>query len=906
MLEQKSTLKVFISFCGSDRSLKNTIKERLFSLNNYFKAKDIVLEVIEMDTHCSGDWASWMIDAIDASDCFVPIITENILHADVEKRVYEEIVEARNRGKIRIPFIVSDEELPSKFRANLNGTSEVRVRSDYLNLNEKLDELVNKVKISLDNVCNGENQADILPDYLQINDDDSFVGREKEMQEIKEILEKNNVVILHGEGGIGKTSLAKHFFLTHKDLYSKAYLLSSPNGIKDSIGNLHLNNVYSSSKSLEERYNDNLKQMSALSEKTILIMDNCDCGVTQEELNHIRNLHCRFIITSRPSFDSEYIVKKIGPMEDEDLIRLVYKKYPSIEKDNDKSKEEVEKLLKNLFEYAGRHTLTIEMAASIMNSGDLSIEEITNSLLEVTETCKTAHTDKKNTIYERLSTLYNLVDLTEEEMKVLHALTLISPINGIKRKELKKLLNLQDNNAINHLIENTLIKFDEENKIVNLHPLFSDVLYKKENIKDLFEENKEIIEWIIDFCVDDKDISTKKAKKEYCEYVLNKREEILSNKKDIRFQLLLNLTDLYRDLSDIISAIETCKKAIEISQDNIIALADLYTNLGWLYLNNSEFDEAYNSLMRALDLHKEIYKGNEEHLALADAYNNLGVLCKDIGRFEESEDYYKKSLVIKNKVFKDQPHQSMALTYNNLGYLYREMRQYNDAQECILKALEIQKHYYNDDLLRPEVALTYNLLGLVSRDLKEFKQAEEYYKKSLEIRLNIYKDDPNHFDLATTYNNLGLLYKDLKRFDSAIIYLQKSLAIKQIIYKNNVFHPWIANTYHNLGLTYFDMEDYVNAEKCYLEALYIRKTVFKANPNHPSFALLNRDLGILYLKQNRYEEAIEQLLASENCLKANKLQINLKEVYLLIKETYSLLNKNDKVKEYSLKIEELN
>lgn len=908
MTEKKSTLKVFISFCNADRSLKEAIKARLSNLDNYFKAKDIVLEIIEMDTHCTGDWATWMIEAVASSDCIISIITNNILHADVEKRVYEEIVEARNKGKIRIPFIVSDEELPPKYRANLNGTSEVRVRNDYLNLNEKLDELVNKVKISLDSICNGfNNQVDILPDYLQINEDDSFVGREKEMQEIKEILDNNNVVILHGEGGIGKTSLAKHFFLTHKDLYSKAYLLSSPNGIKDSIGNLHLNNVYSSSKSLEERYNDNLQHMKTLSEKTILIMDNCDCGITQEELNHIRNLHCRFIITSRPSFDSQYIVKRIGPMEDEDLIKLVYKKYPSIEKDNNKSKEEVEKLLVNLFEYAGRHTLTIEMAASIMNSGDLSIEEITSSLLEVTETCKTAHTDKKNTIYERLSTLYNLVDLTEEEMMVLHALTLISPINGIQRKQLKRILHLQDNNAINHLIENTFIKFDEENKIVNLHPLFSDVIYKKENVKDLFLANKEIIQWVIDFPIDDKDISTKKAKKEYCEYILNKREEILNDKKDIRFQLLLILTDLYRDLSDVTSAIETCKKTIDFSKEenNNLSLAELYTNLGWLYLNNSEFDEAFNSLKIALDLQKEIYQGNEDHLALADAYNNLGVFCKDVGRFEESEAYYKKSLVIKNKVFNNQPHQSIALTYNNLGYLYREMGQYKIAYDCILKALDIQKSYYNNDLQRPEVALTYNLLGLISRDLKELKQAEEYYKKSLEIRLNIYKDDLNHFDLATTYNNLGLLYKDLKMFDSAIIYLQKSLSIKQIIYRNNLFHPWIANTYHNLGLTYFDMGDYLNSEKCYLEALYIRKTVFKSNLNHPSFAKLYRDLGSLYLKQKRYEEALEQLLDSEKCLKLNKLQTNLKELYLLIKETYLFLDNKDKAKEYSLKIETL-
>ena len=882
-MSEKAVLKVFISFCGVDRMFKNIIKNKLNSLNEYFNAKEIALEIVEMDTHCFGDWATWMINAVSSADCIIPIITDNVLHADVEKRVYEEIVEARNKGKIRIPFIISDDnELPANYRANLNGTSEIRVNSNLSDLDNKLDELVLKTKNSLDMVCKGfVNQEDIMPEYLELNDEDYFVGREKEMQEIRTMLENNNVVILYGEGGIGKTSLAKQFFLKNKDLYSKAYLLSSPNGIKDSIGNLHLNNVYSSSKDLDERYKDNLNHLRSLSEKTILIMDNCDCGVTKEEISNIRNLHCRFIITSRPSFESDYIIKRIGPMEDEDLIKMVYKKYPSIEKDNSKTTEEVKESLIKLFEYAGRHTLTIEMAAAIMNSGDLSIEEITDRLLEVTETCKTAHTDKKNTIYERLSTLYNLVDLSLEEKRIIHSLSLVSPINGIERKQLKRVLNLSDNNAINHLIENTFIKFDEEKKKVNLHPLFSDVVFKKENIENLFSENKDIIDWILSYEINEGDISTKKIKKEYCEYIHNKRETILKNEKKVLIKLLSSLSDLYKDLSDVVAAIEVCNQALNIIKEysnspNLVS--ETYTKLGWLYLNNSEYDNAYNSLMNALDIQKQLSNNNQSQLGLGDAYNNLGVLCKDIGDFEKSEIYYKEALAIKNNIFKDGLSQSVALTYNNLGYLYREMGKFNEAREFILKALEIQKNIFQNDINRPEIALTYNLLGLVSKDLKEFNEAEKYFKESLEIRLKIYKDDPNHFDLATTYNNLGSLYRDLKMYPLSITYLQKSLSIKKIIYRDNLYHPWIANTYHNLGLTYLEMNDFSNSEECFLEALKIRENVFKAHLNHPVFAPLYRDIGILYLKQNKYQEAIEMLNKAKEIFKYNGKTTNIQEI----------------------------
>lgn len=103
--------KVFLSFCGADKDLKNTIKDKLIFYAN--EDLNFSLDIIEMDTHCTGDWGEWMIRAVEESQCVIPIITDRVLHSQVEKRVYEEVVEARNKGIVRIPFIVSkDAELP--------------------------------------------------------------------------------------------------------------------------------------------------------------------------------------------------------------------------------------------------------------------------------------------------------------------------------------------------------------------------------------------------------------------------------------------------------------------------------------------------------------------------------------------------------------------------------------------------------------------------------------------------------------------------------------------------------------------------------------------------------------------------------------------------------------------------
>lgn len=895
--------KVFLSFCGADKDLKNTIKDKLIFYAN--EDLNFSLDIIEMDTHCTGDWGEWMIRAVEESQCVIPIITDHVLHSQVEKRVYEEVVEARNKGIVRIPFIVSkDAELPPSFRANLNGCSEVRVNVTLSDLDAKIKELYLKIKNTLKYQGLEKEEQDIIPSYLEISQEDSFIGREQDMQEMKEMFETSNVIVLHGQGGIGKTCLAKNFFLKNKDLYSKAYILSAPNGIKDTIGNLQLNHVYTYTNNIEERYKDNLNHLSKLSEKVIIIMDNCDCGLDLEELNHIRNLHCKFIITSRPGDEKIPFCKQVGPMTEEELLHLVYKNYPSIAEENQLTIEETNAKLKQLFVSAGGHTLTIEMATAIMNSGDISIDEMKDKLLEVTETCRTAHTNKKNTILERLSTLYNLADCSEEEKNILHAMVLISPINGIKRKELKQVLNLLDNNAINHLIETTLLRFNPISKIVSLHPLFSDVLYKNEKIARRDTKDEVILDWIINYPTSDNLGKTKNFKIEYLEYLYNKRKDILLGNKRKYISFLQILSNLYKDTSDIASAIEVFKVALDLYQEeekDLSVLAKMHTELGWLYLNNSLYDSALEELNTALFIHKEQLSKDKSYVGVSEAYNNLGVLCKDIGKFEEAEKYYKMALSEKEKEFEAYPlHPSVAKIYNNLGYLYREMGKYSMALDYVKKALDIQQQFYKDTPNPLEIALTYNILGLISRDNKEYALAEEYYLKSLDIRQRVYEDNPNHFDMATIYNNLGVLYMDFGRYELSLDYLKKSLEIKKIIYKQNEFHPWIANTYANLGRVYLKLNHLDMAEEHLKKSLEIRSIVYKKNPTHPLLALNKFYLGQVYYLKKQYEQALKYLLEAERIYLQLPKNENLMGVYAYLSEVYKALGNHLMAEDYAI------
>lgn len=178
---KKDELTLFISFCGDDRNHKDKIEQKLKSLIDYYQKDNTKFKIIHMDNDCHSDWGKWMIEAIDKSNILIPILTDNVFNAD--KRVYQEVVEARNKGKFIIPFVITDrKEIPENYRANLNGTSMVYLRNDYNkeDFEEALDELYNKTKLTLDKIQNGETLTNnIMPIELSLNQNNAFFGRKK-------------------------------------------------------------------------------------------------------------------------------------------------------------------------------------------------------------------------------------------------------------------------------------------------------------------------------------------------------------------------------------------------------------------------------------------------------------------------------------------------------------------------------------------------------------------------------------------------------------------------------------------------------------------------------------------------------------------------------------------------------
>ena len=73
-------------------------------------------------------------------------------------------------------------------------------------------------------------------------------------------------------------------------------------------------------------------------------------------------------------------------------------------------------------------------------------------------------------------------------------------------------------------------------------------------------------------------------------------------------------------------------------------VAASYNNLGIVYRNLGDFQQAQESHARALDI--RLKQLGPEHVDAAASYNNLGIVYSDLGNIQEAQDYYAHALDI--------------------------------------------------------------------------------------------------------------------------------------------------------------------------------------------------------------------------------------------------------------------
>ncbi len=254
------------------------------------------------------------------------------------------------------------------------------------------------------------------------------------------------------------------------------------------------------------------------------------------------------------------------------------------------------------------------------------------------------------------------------------------------------------------------------------------------------------------------------------------------------------------------AAISFSQQALEKAEESSEEKAALLGNLGAIYKTRGELDKAEEMHNKALEIAEKL--GLQD--IVAGAYGNLGLIYRRRGELDKAEQMHNKALEIAERLGLQE---SIANQYAALGLVNYEKGDLNEAEKMHLKGLEIE-----EKIGRLEgVARQSSNLGLIYQDRGELDKAEDMHNKSLEIdrKLGLLEG------MASDYGNLGVMYRKRGDLDKAEEMYNKALQIDEKL----GLREGMARDFGNLGLIYEMRGDAKKARELWEKARDLYKKI---------------------------------------------------------------------------------
>jgi tetratricopeptide (TPR) repeat protein len=269
-----------------------------------------------------------------------------------------------------------------------------------------------------------------------------------------------------------------------------------------------------------------------------------------------------------------------------------------------------------------------------------------------------------------------------------------------------------------------------------------------------------------------------------------------------------NIGLIYSNKGDQDEALNYHKQALEIDKQigYLQGQASDLGNIGLIYSDKGDQDEALKYLKQALEIHKQIgyLQGQASDLG------NIGLIYRSKGDQDEALKYHKQALEIDKQIGYLQ---GQASDLGNIGLIYSDKGDQDEALKYLKQALEIHKQI---GYLQGQASALGNI-GLIYSDKGDQDEALKYHKQALEIHKQIGYLQGQAIQLG----NIGLIYRSKGDQDEALKYLKQALEIhKQIGYMQGQ-----ANQLGNIGLIYSDKGDQDEALKYHKQALQIAENI---------------------------------------------------------------------------------
>ncbi len=504
---------------------------------------------------------------------------------------------------------------------------------------------------------------------------EAFIGRTKDLKEVHTLLEQNdNVVLVNGIGGIGKSTLAQAYWHKHQHQYTYlAYIVVTNDNIQEAFLNSgledKLNIIIPEKTTMEERYQVLQRELSALQGIKLLIVDNIN---EPDAVHQFKLPNWKVMMTSRASIE-HYTQYTVGILSEEDAQSLFLHYHPA-------AAEKVE-VLKLLLEGIGYHTLAIELLAKNLQQLDSKGYDI-NDLYQNLKDKGLLKPDKSRLIrvdypteqkvkYEKvIEAMFDLNPLVEYAQWLLLQFAVL-PAIPIAYADMKDFLQIK---------EETEENFDE-----TLEDLVErGWLEKKESGYKMHQVVQEVIRVKIE------------PNGENCGVLvigLAWKLKIFSGQNPLKNSHYLAYTDYL---------------LTKLKKNKNRSIVLLLNNTALMYQETGAYSKAVEFNLKSIKIQQNIYP--IEYSDIAASYNNIAINYRTLGNFNKSINYNLKSIALREKVLHPL-HSDLALSYCNIGDVYQVLGFFDKALKFQLMAIRIREKTLTP--IHPNLGQSYNNIAVI-------------------------------------------------------------------------------------------------------------------------------------------------------------------------------------------------
>jgi len=737
----------------------------------------------------------------------------------------------------------------------------------------------------------------------------SFIGREKEMTEIKKLFSVTRLLTLLGPGGTGKTRLSLQVGADLIDGYANGVYIAELAPVSDPamivqtiIDSLELKPE--PGRTPEEILNDYLSEKEML-----IILDNCEhlinecAGIAEKLLRNCPKI--KIIATSREALNcsgeqtyrlpslsvpDKSIVNSPEQLTQYESVRLFIERALSVNH-NFRVNNNNAPALAGICTCLDGIPLAIELAAA--RTKVLSVEKIYDRL----DNRFNLLTGGSRTALPRQQTLKALIDwsydlLSEKEKKLWSRLSVFKDGWTLESAEVicsdELLTEGEILDLLSQLAEKSIIIYNEVKERYSILETIKQ--YGEEKLKESDETEKFYLKHLDHFTELTSLSKFKLSGKTNLEY-LDKMEtehnnfisaiewSVHNGKKEKGSLIASELGHFWITRGHYLTGLKLLQSLLnDVSGINKNTISKLLNVAGNLNIVQGKYEKAMAYYERGLSLSREIQNKNEIAISLI----GIGNTEAETGNFEKAQSYFEESL----KVSRDcNFYSGITFSLNNLGNVALILGNFKLAEKYTKESLEMNRKSQN----KHDIAFSLDTMGNIMTEKGNLELAQEYLEESLKLTREI----GDKSGIAYSLMNLSGISNRNGNQEQALSYLEESLRLRiELDDKTG-----IAYSLFSIGSICFDQKKYEQAKEYYKESLLIRT---KLRDKYGLMLSLFSISKILNHEEN-LSDSVKILAAAETIVKSLGMDLNSKEIGMqsdLIKELRNKLSDEEYSKYY--------